>query len=202
MNAARGVSDRDRIALYAAILMESGKAAEISDAIRSAAEALGIVNGQMPSYAAVRKHAQAWSMQSMGEANYLQSRRQILCVAEELLTVLEQAGYESLLIGRAAAGHLDADVRLHIRSYTDATVGDMAQHLVDFGYEEPQFDTINTTYGRLNRLLFFEQGYPVFVIRCPRALHIPRSIDVFNGKPKTCATAEDLRRRIEEIQVS
>lgn len=199
MNAALGEeNDRDRIAIQAAILIETGRVARISEAIRSAADALGVTQGPMPSHAAVRKHAQAMAMQAMGEADYRASRLQVLRIAEELMTLLDQAGFETLLSGRAAAGHLDADVKLHIRVYTDAAIGELAKLLVDFGYEEPQFETAETRYGRLDRMLLVDEGIPIILTRCPPRMNIERRTSTFSGKAVASATLEQLRRMIHE----
>ncbi len=188
-------SDRDRIAQHSATLIEAGKADRIHDAIHQAADALNLAHSTLPSHSAVRKHAQAMAMQSMGDAEYHASRRDILRIAEELMTALEQIGCESLLMGRAAAGQLDADVKLHLRLLSDALFSDLAQSLVDFGYEEPQFDTVHTMYGHLNRMRFTEQNIPIILMRCPPALNIDTHTDVFTGKSIASITVEKLRQQ-------
>lgn len=202
MNAARGESDQDRIAVQAAMLLSAGAVSHISQAIRSAAEALGLSAGQMPSAASVRKHAQALALQAMGDQQYVQSRLAILRIAEELMTALEQRGVESLLIGRAAAGHLDGDVKLHLRLLADAPVSELAQDLVDFGYDEPRIETVETMYGRLNRMLLQEDGIPIVLMRCPPSLNIDSRQDAFTGKSIVSMTLAQLRRRINDGQES
>lgn len=194
----RQPTDADRIAQHAAILIETGKVARIHDAIRQAADSLKLTDSAMPSHSAVRKHAQAMAMQSMGDANYLASRRDILRIAEELMTALEQVGCESLLMGRAAAGQLDGDVKLHLRLICDAPLSELAQSLVDFGYEEPRFDTVQTMYGHLNRMRFTEQNIPIILMRCPPALNIDTQTDVFTGKSIPSITAEKLRKSLPQ----
>ena len=169
----------------------------MGEAIRHAMESLGVDEAAKPSFAAVRKHAQAMAMQAMGEAGYRQSRLAILRIAEELMTALEQVGCEAVLVGRAAAGHLDADAKLHLRLYTDASMADLAASVVEFGYEEPAFDTVETMYGRLSRMRFVEAGVPIVLTRCPPAIHIDRHVDAFAGKSIASMTVQELRRWIE-----
>ena len=80
----------DQIAREAARLIETGRAESIDDAIRAAAKTLGCHDAPMPGSGRVRQHAQAMSMQSMGDEGYAESVRNVWEIAEQLMTVLEQ----------------------------------------------------------------------------------------------------------------
>jgi len=103
---------------------------------------------------------------------------------------------EPLLAGRAARGMIDGGVTLHVRVYTQASIGDVAQTLVDFGYEEPDFETAASRFGRLDRLRFTDEGIDVIVTRCPPTVVERSSLDLFSGKPVTTATLVELREKI------
>ncbi|MHC4615443.1 MAG: hypothetical protein ACYTAU_17930 [Planctomycetota bacterium] len=144
----------DAIAREAARLIQSSRASSIGEAIRVAADMLGIRDAELPGHGRVRKHAQALSMQALGDVGYADSVRRVWQVAERVMTVLDQAmpRADPLLVGRAAQGRIDGGVTVHVRLYTDAPIGDVAAALVEFGYDEPSFETANTRLGRLNRV--------------------------------------------------
>lgn len=189
----------DRIARQAAILLETGKAAGMSQAIRLAADTLKLTDGPMPGHGTVRKHAQAMALQALGDAQYMQCQQAITESVEELMTVLDEAELSPRLMGRAAAGHFDADATVHIRLHTDASQAELAELLVGYGYEEPSFDTVHTMHGPLNRLRFTEQGLPVTITRCPKSLRLSPDIDLFTGKAIASADIQTLRRQLRAI---
>ncbi len=191
-------SRTDAIAREAARLIESGRSDTLAQAIRAAAEGLGFHDAQLPSHGRVRRHAQALAMQALGDAGYAEAIRGVWRVAERLMTVVDEAMPEvdPLLVGRAAQGHIDGGVTVHIRLYTEAPIGDLARTLVGFGYDEPAFETVNTRLGRLNRLRLDDDGVSIVLTRCPPHLTETAHLDLFSGRPIKTATLSELRRRL------
>lgn len=193
---------REQIAREAARLLETGKAESIRDAIERAVDALHFHGERRPSTLRVRKHAQAMNMQALGDAGYAELRYEVWRVAEELMTALEEtaprkgdaAGIETLLVGRAAAGLVDAGVTIHVRAYTDLSITELARMLVEFGYDEPTFDTVHTSYGPVNRIKLNDDGQEIILTRCLPRLGISRTVDMFTGKAVTALTLSAIRQ--------
>lgn len=187
----------DAIAREAARLLETSRAPTIDEAIRTAAEALGFRGASLPGPGRVRKHAQAMAMQALGDAGYAESVRAVLLRAERLMTVLVESrpDVEPLLVGRAARGHVDGGVTVHVRAYTDVSIGELARVLVEFGYDEPRFETAETRYGRLDRLRLDDDGIEITVTRCPGRV-ARAATDLFTGRPIRTATLGELRGRV------
>ena len=101
-----------------------------------------------------------------------------------------------LLAGRAAEGLIDGGVTLHVRLYTEASIGDVAQTLVDFGYEEPGFETAQTRFGRLDRLRLADEGVEVLLTRCPPNVVGRSGVDLFSGKPVSTASLAEVRGKM------
>ena len=189
----------DQIACEAARLLEAGRADSIGQAIRAAVGALGFRDVDLPGYGRVRQHAQARAMQLMGDVGYAESVRDVWRVAEQLMTVLTEAmpQDDSLLVGRAVKGHIDAGVTVHVRLYTVAPIGDVARTLVEFGYDEPAFETVNTRHGRLNRVRLDDQGIEIVLTRCLPHMAASANLDLFTARPIETATLTDLRRKLK-----
>lgn len=190
----------DLIAREAARLIQTGRAEHIGAAILAAASGMGFGDAPLPSRERVRKHAQAMSMQAMGSGAYEASRTGMLRIAEEIMTVLEEAvpDAETLLVGRAAQGHLDAGVVIHIRIYCRTAIGEIAAALVEYGYEEPQFATADTRHGRLSQSHFAEDGHEITITRCLPDMRAAAEFDLFTGRRIHHLTLAQLRRFIEE----
>jgi hypothetical protein len=193
----------DRIAREAARLIETGASANIDRAIRAAADALGFRDAPLPGRVAVRNHARAMAMQAQGESGYRESVRRVWSVAEQLMTAVEQAFPDTatLLAGRAARGEIDAGVVLHVRAYTERSIGDLAAALVELGYEEPKFETGESRFGRLDRIRLAEDDLEIVITRCPPAV-VPggdeRGRDLFTGRTVATASVTDLQRMLGE----
>ena len=188
----------DQIAREAARLIETGRSESVARAIRSAVDALGFHDAPLPGPGRVRRHAQAMSMQALGDAGYAESVRAVLRRAEEIMSLFGETepDVEPVLVGRAAKGQIDAGVTIHIRLYTKASVGDLARTLVESGYEEPTFETVNTRHGRLNRLRLTEEGTEVVLTRCLPRMTPTADRDLFTGRPIKTATLTEVRRRL------
>ena len=190
----------DQIARTAARLISTGRARTIAEALRAARDTMGWHDVQMPAYTLVRKHAGAMAMQAMGAEAYAEQVRQVWRVAERLMTVLTEGmpDIEPLLVGRVAKGLIDAGVTIHIRLYTRAPIAEMARALVGFGYEEPDFETLDTRHGRLNRIRLADDGIDVVMTRCLPEMAAEARFDLFSGRPIETATLGDLRKKLEE----
>lgn len=202
MPRSRRSSQRDTIAREAARLLALGKARDMNEALRLAGETSGDDRAPRPSRLQVRRHAQAMSMQAMGEAEYRQQRRDWLALAEEIMATIEQAFPDSatLLVGRAAAeggGHFDADPAVHIRVHTDASITDLAQALVQFGYDEPEFTTLETRGGRLSQLQWLDSGLRIVVTLCPQRRVFESRTDLVTDKPTPALTRAQLAERLK-----
>jgi hypothetical protein len=190
----------DAIAREAARLIESNRAASIGEAIRAAADALGFHGVDLPGHGRVRAHARALAMQALGDTGYAESVRRVWQAAERLMTVLEQAmpQVDPLLAGRAAQGYIDGGVTVHVRLYTDAPIGDVARALVEYGYDEPAFETVNTRLGRLNRVRLEDDGLELVLTRCLPQMAGSADRDLFSGRPIRTATLAEVRRKLAE----
>jgi hypothetical protein len=192
---------RDRVAREAARLLETGRVADIDQAIQLAAEAVGGGRGgrrSLPGRERVRKHARAMAMQALGDAGYAQFQREYLRLAEDVMTTLERAfpDAETRFVGRAAEGHIDAGATVHIRIYGNIALDGLARSLVEVGYDEPVFETIEARFGRVNRLRFVEGGIEIAVTRC-RPSMLDSAAERFVTRRKiTVMTLAELRAKL------
>jgi hypothetical protein len=99
--------------------------------------------------------------------------------------------------GRAARGEFDADPRAHLRIVTDRRIGTAAAALVAAGWDEPEFTTLETTFGRCDQLHSQKDGLALTLTRIPTALasHADDSHDIVTGKPTVVATVAQVRSR-------
>jgi len=191
---------QDEIARKAAALLHTGKEAVVRDAVERAADRLGYAETPRPSTGLVRKHARAIAMQELGDAGYAEAIRDVWRVAEDLMTALAVAlpDDSTLLVGRAARGQIDAGVTLNIRLYTDTPIGVIANALVEIGYGEPVIETVDTRFGRANRLRFTEHGHDIILTRCLKRWRGESNLNLFTGKYIESLTLTALRQRINE----
>ncbi len=115
------------------------------------------------------------------------------------MTLLEQSlpDAQTLLVGRAAKGQIDAGVTVHVRLYTRAQITEIAQMLTEFHYDEPSFDTVDTTVGKLNRICFNDEGVAVVVTRCLPEMYKNAQQDLFKDQPIETLTLDELRAKLE-----
>lgn len=188
----------DRIARRAARLIGTGQVAAVSDAIRTAADVLGLRDAPLPTHGLVRRHVQGMSMQAMGAEAYHESVVAVWRLADELMSTLEQIAPDSrpMLVGRAVKGHVDADARVNVRIHTRIPTHRLVAVLVDYGYPEPEFDTADTRFGRFDRIRFEEAGCAVVVTRCLPEMIDRSGTDLFTGRPISTISAEQLRERL------
>jgi len=198
----RGREHTELFAREAARLYHEGKAKTISDAIHKAAQQLGHSAGasDAPSHGRVRKHVQALSMQAMGSDAYADAIKERLRAAEQLMSALDEhyAGVPIFLMGRAARGHVDGDTTLHIRIYTDEPIDQLAQTLVDLGYNEPKFETANTRLGKLNRMRIrdADADADILLTRLLPAMLKSEQRDLFTNAAIATQTLKQLRDQL------
>ena len=188
----------DEIAREAARLMHTGCADDINDALDLAAKSLGYSSARLPGHGRVRKHAQAMTMQAIGDAAYHQHVRHIWEIAEQIMTVFEHTmpDVQMLLAGRAAQGLIDAGVTIHIRLYTRHSDVELARALIDFGYDAPEFTSIDTRFGRLQQIRLTDDGVEVALTRCMPELAAHASTDLTTGKSITTLSLPALRKQL------
>lgn len=188
----------DEIAREAARLIHTGIADDIDDALHLAAQSLGYASARLPGHGRVRKHAQAMTLQAIGDAAYRQQVRKIWEIAEQIMTVFEHTmpDVETLLVGRAAEGLIDAGVTIHIRLYTRHNDVELARALIDFGYDQPQFGSIDTRFGRLQQIRLMEEDVDVTLTRCLPEIAAHASTDLTSGKPIKTLSLDALRRQL------
>jgi hypothetical protein len=188
----------DRIARQAARLIGTGQVAAVADAIRTAADLLGLRDAPLPTHGLVRRHVQGMSMQAMGAEAYDKSVRAVWRLADELMSTIEQIapGSRPLLVGRAVKGHVDVDARVNVRIHTRVPTHQLVAALVDYGYPEPAFDTADTRFGRFDRVRFEEAGCAVVVTRCLPETIDHAGVDLFTGRPLPSIFADELRHRL------
>ena len=175
----------DQIAAEAARIYDAGGAATLHEAIHAAVDALDLPPNRRPGVGRVRRHLQARAMQTLGDEGYRRLVVETLTVAEELMTALSEMadGMHPILVGRAARELVDGPGRLHVRVYTDATIERLARTLVDLGYDEPEFQTVDTRHGRMNRLLLESDGVELAVTRVATRLLRDVGRDLFADRP-------------------
>ena len=184
------------VARAAARLLVSGEATSVEAAIQRARQ--GRPGAPAPTAAEVRRHRRAAAESALGDAGYRAMVQGRLQVAEELMTLLEHAfaPATTLLAGRAARGHVDADPTLHVRLLGEASIGDVAAVLVEQGYEEPAFETLHGIWGRLDRIRFREGGVECVITRCPPRQVADPTRDLATGGAVPLLTLEALRTRL------
>lgn len=190
----------DAIAREAAHLLARREAATMTDALRLANEAINDGRHRTPSPGRVRQHAQAMTMQEMGEAAYRAQHARWLAMAEELMTTIEQALplSDTLLVGRAAEageGHFDADPSIHVRVHSTHSTTEIAQSLAMFGYDDPEmkFPTMESRHGRLSQIQWVEEGVRIVLTRCPQRSVFEEPHDLVTGKFTAHLTLVQLR---------
>ena len=186
---------RDRIARRAAALFAAGREPDIHHAIRIAAESMGFSRGApLPSEGEVRRHLRGIAQESLGAAGYREEVRDTLALAAVTMAALERGfGARTLLCGRGARGQFDGGAQLHVRLYARAELPAIAQLLVDEGFEEPSFETVETVHGRANRVRTALDGVELAVTRCLPEWWDDRGRDLVTGRRTEARTLEEVQ---------
>ena len=188
---------RDRIARRAAALVASGDAVDVDTAIHQAAHQLGFVRGApLPAPSEVRRHLQGIAQESLGDAGYRAAVAAHFALAAHVMALLERAfAGPTLLCGRGARGQFDGGAELHLRLYARAPLHAIAQLLVDAGFAEPAFETVETRHGRANRLRIDHEGTLLCVMRCLPEWWESRDEDLVTGRRTAVLALEQVRER-------
>ncbi|MDP6601070.1 MAG: hypothetical protein QGH76_02095 [Phycisphaerales bacterium] len=108
----------------------------------------------------------------------------VLEEVQRLMWTLEYAVLDSrcLACGRAARGHARGDGAFHLRLLTSKGVSFIAAALVEHGYPEPGFRTLDGK-GRFDQLVVETAYATVVVTRCPPGSSGHRPLNLKTGKP-------------------
>lgn len=190
---------RDLIAQEAARLVLEEQVHSIEKAIRQAAEHLGWPDVARPARRQVHDHIQGMRLETLGEAGCRRQLASLWAAAEQIMTVFEDD--RPSLVGRAAEGRIDGEVSLRIRLYSDSRVSELADRLLQWGYEnELSFDTAHTRLGRFDRINLIEDGIPITLTRCPiTRFHEVHAVNLHTGEPITVVDLISLRRAIAQL---
>lgn len=183
--------DSSRIARRAIERLAEGRSEAVGDAVDDAARELRARSGfRRPTRSELRAHAQAHEESTGPGAR----GRRIAATLEEALDVL--SALEACVIGRdpegtdrpspevygrAALGELDLDPCVHVRVVTMLPVGTLAAALVDAGLAEPSFSTLESRYGRLDRIATDGAFAEYRIVRIPPALQVDPDRDLIDG---------------------
>lgn len=194
----------ERVAIRAAQLVAEGSVRDVAGAIRAALHREHAPPEAAPTPGVVRRHLEPMLMQVLGAEGYPAMLRARLELAENVMTVIETHVdvIETLLVGRAAAGRLDGDVTLHIRAYTRRRISDIAEDLVTVGFEEPRFVTVESRFGRLDRIVFESDGVMVAVTRCLPEQRRDSKRDLVTGRALATLSLDRLRSLVESMSPS
>jgi hypothetical protein len=190
----------DAVARSAARLYVTGEVDDLDAAVRRAALGFAALPERWPSLSLVRQHVRGRAEEALGREGYRAAVAEVLRIAEELMAFIEielEAG-PTRLAGRAAAGNVDGGATLFVRIYTDWPMATLVDRLVERGYEEPTFITVDTTVGRLDRIRFEEEGQVVVLTRCPATMLAHAEEDLVTGRRLPCVDLKALRARIED----
>jgi glutamate/tyrosine decarboxylase-like PLP-dependent enzyme len=134
------------------------------------------------------------AQEAMGKEGYDELVDETLGLAAEVMEMLERAfGGPALLAGRGARGQFDGGARLHVRLYARAELPAIAQLLVDEGFEEPSFETVETVHGRANRVRTALDGVELAVTRCLPEWWDDRGRDLVTGRRTEARTLEEVQ---------
>jgi len=192
---------RDLLAARAAQLFVDGRVSTVAEAI-DAIRSQGTDEHDLRSltHGRIRQHIEAMSMAKLGTDGVARHRKEILEVAEELMTLLDEslAATTTRLVGRAAAARLDGDVRLHLRAYTSESIAKIASLVVDAGHEEPRFTTAQTRFGRLDRIEFTDGPLSIVITRCRPEMIGRSNVDLHTGRTIAALDIDGVRKLIDE----
>jgi hypothetical protein len=142
------------------------------------------------------------ALEALGDSGYRKRVAEVLERAEEMMTLLGTLPGEprAVLVGRAARGQVDADPCCRIRVETSEDLSVIAQRIVEAGYEEPAFATVDSRFGRLGRLDVMDGGVELRVVRCPPSQRIPFDQDLRSTAKIPSIDADELRRMLKGLR--
>lgn len=140
-------------------------------------------------------------MEEIGADGYRMRLAEILGKAEAAMALLETLPGEpiSALVGRTARGQIDGDASCRIRVHTDRSSAEIAARLVEAGYAEPAFGSVESRFGRLEQVIVDDDGVEVRITRCPSAMRVPDGEDLRSGAKIPSLDAAGLRKTIAAL---
>ncbi len=195
-------TNKDQIARRAAQLIVEDATLTISQAIQAAQTQHGTPESPLPSRRQVRQHCRALAQSVLGEEGYRDVIKAQLSVITQLLDSLRylQPDARVMVMGRAARGLLDGPGRVYLRLFSDIALSVFADRLVELGYEEPSFHTVDTLHGRMSQLHLSEGGLDFSLTLIRSGVRVDDQLDLFTGKPITTIDAAGLHLLITDSQ--
>ena len=137
-------------------------------------------------------------MQAVGEAQYEARKTKMWETAEQLMAALEFAlpDSQTKLVGRAAEGHLDAGVAIHVRLHTTEAIPAIVEQLTLLGYEEISFRTVESRHGRLSQIALMDDGFEIVLTRCPSLAEFNDEHDLVTGNAIASSTLKRLQGKL------
>lgn len=130
----------------------------------------------------------------------MDARRARLIELEEVMTTLQFALGEATVLacGRAARGHLEDPPRAMLRACTDASISQIATALVEHGFPEPTFRTMDGK-GRHSQVCASGEHLDYVITRCPQDAggRTPRSLK--DGSPLDICSVKQIRDLIATL---
>ena len=202
-------SDSARIARRAVERLSEGRSESVGDAVDDAARELRARAGvRRPTRAELRAHAQAHE-ESLGPGvrarrvvDTLEEALEVLAALEECVIARDPEGSERPapeVYGRAALGELDLDPIVHIRVVTSLSIGDLAAAVVGAGLAEPEFETADSRYGRIDRLTSESALARYRITRISPGMRVDPDRDLVSGQRVVHAGFEAISRCIQGL---
>jgi hypothetical protein len=130
----------------------------------------------------------------------MDARRARLIELEEVMTTLQFALGDATLVacGRAARGHLEDPPSALLRACTAASISQIAAALVEHGFPEPTFRTMDGK-GRHSQVCATGEHLDYVITRCPQGAggRKPRSLK--DGSPLDISGVEQIRDLIAAL---
>ena len=197
--------DGEAQASHAAYLLHTGRVSNLEEAIRIAG------GGGRVSRSRVQQHLAAMRQQDLGEEDYNALRAGVLEVALECMDAIEQllerfperfpASLGTRLAGKAAAGRIEELGVVHVRVLATIKPAELADLLVGIGCDEPAFDLLQTSLGKLERIRTRLRGVEVCLVVCPPEKTGSRgNTNLITGMPVSIATVDEVAQLLESIR--
>ena len=107
-------------------------------------------------------------LQANGDRAYASYTLSVLAQVEEYMYSLEYhlPATRTWLVGRVVDGCVDPATTIHIRVYSDISIGEIAALLEEFCDGETRIESVRTRRGWRERLVFQDHGHRYVLTRC------------------------------------
>lgn len=191
----------DDLAQMAARIFAQGRVKSVAQAIDLACHQNAGQIHDRPTQGAVRRHLQGLALSALGASGYAARTLGVLSLAEEIMILFRDDS--PMLTGRAARGLFDGEVRLHMRIYTNEQVSAIAKRIEsERSVHDLVIDTLNTRYGRLNRIVWDEAGVDIVLVRCLRSMKTDAHLHLLRHERVPSCTLTQLQSRIAELSLA